>query len=294
MPMRGVAPQAVVLASDTGSRLHPLNGDGVPKALLPVGNRPLLSYPLAMIEGSSVRHVLLVRPPRLKFLPTCQANMSPGRDQCAVTMWERLMHSSPSQSRSSLDGTAVSLQRRLDRIFACGPRPDALRVYLYSSGTSLGVCWTGSASDAHPAGCTHPAECACSGGCTRRVPGECPTAAVPSPDLCILQQYSAADLPLMIRSTFHELMAEQPWLGTCRPVAVGHGEINCTGATAFLQFSSGLRHRAQVCSGKQTAERVESWIDASYAGDLHLEVRGATAALPCLHAKGRIAAMQRL
>lgn len=58
--MRGVAPQAVILASDTGSRLHPLNGDGVPKALLPVGNRPLISYPLAMIEGSSVRHVLVV------------------------------------------------------------------------------------------------------------------------------------------------------------------------------------------------------------------------------------------
>jgi len=60
MPMRGVAPQAVILASDTGSRLHPLNEDGVPKALLPVGNRPLISYPLAMIEGSSVRHVLVV------------------------------------------------------------------------------------------------------------------------------------------------------------------------------------------------------------------------------------------
>ena len=50
---------------------------------------------------------------------------------------------------------------------------------------------------------------------------------------------------------------------------------------------------AQVCSGKQTAERVESWIDASYAGDLHLEVRPATAAEPCLHAQGRTAATRR-
>lgn len=50
----------MVLASDTGSRLYPLNGADSPKALLPVGNRPLLSYPLAMIEASGVDHVTIV------------------------------------------------------------------------------------------------------------------------------------------------------------------------------------------------------------------------------------------
>lgn len=53
-------PQAVILASDTGSRLYPLNSSECPKSLLPVGNRPLLSYPLAMIEASSVHHVIIV------------------------------------------------------------------------------------------------------------------------------------------------------------------------------------------------------------------------------------------
>lgn len=59
--MRGPAPQAVILASDAGSRLYPLNGPSTPKALLPVGNRPLLSFPLAMVEHSGVHHVLVVR-----------------------------------------------------------------------------------------------------------------------------------------------------------------------------------------------------------------------------------------
>lgn len=58
--MRGPSPQAVILASDTGARLYPLNGPATPKALLPVGNRPLLSFPLAMIEHSGIRHVLVV------------------------------------------------------------------------------------------------------------------------------------------------------------------------------------------------------------------------------------------
>ena len=122
MPMRGVAPQAVVLASDTASRLHPLNVDGVPKALLPVGNRPLLSYPLAMIEGSSVRHVLLVRPPRLKYPLTVLAilaNKSPASDWNAVIMWKRPSHCPPLQSRSP-DG--IILQCRLDIRSRSAPR----------------------------------------------------------------------------------------------------------------------------------------------------------------------------
>lgn len=58
--MRGPSPQAVILASDTGARLYPLNSPATPKALLPVGNRPLLSFPLAMIEHSGIHHVLVV------------------------------------------------------------------------------------------------------------------------------------------------------------------------------------------------------------------------------------------
>lgn len=53
-------PQAIVLASDNGSRLYPLTGGSLPKALLPIGNRPLLSYPLAMIEACGVHHVIIV------------------------------------------------------------------------------------------------------------------------------------------------------------------------------------------------------------------------------------------
>lgn len=53
--------QAVLLASDTGSRLYPLNSPATPKALLPVGNKAMLSFPLAMLEVGGVAHVLIVR-----------------------------------------------------------------------------------------------------------------------------------------------------------------------------------------------------------------------------------------
>ena len=54
--------QAVLLASDTGSRLYPLNSPATPKALLPIGNKAMLSFPLAMLEAGGVAHVLIVRP----------------------------------------------------------------------------------------------------------------------------------------------------------------------------------------------------------------------------------------
>ncbi len=62
--MRGPAPQAVLLASDTGTKLYPLNSPSLPKPLLPVGNRAMLSYPLAMIEDSGIHHVLVASGPQ--------------------------------------------------------------------------------------------------------------------------------------------------------------------------------------------------------------------------------------
>ena len=53
--------QAVVLASDTGSRLYPLNSPATPKALLPIGNKAMLSFPFAMLEAGGVTEVLVVR-----------------------------------------------------------------------------------------------------------------------------------------------------------------------------------------------------------------------------------------
>jgi 2-C-methyl-D-erythritol 4-phosphate cytidylyltransferase len=60
---------AVLLAGGGGSRLYPLNASGTPKVLLPVANRPLLSFPLRMLEESGVSDVLVVRPP--PPLPAC-------------------------------------------------------------------------------------------------------------------------------------------------------------------------------------------------------------------------------
>lgn len=51
---------AVLLAGGGGSRLYPLNASGTPKVLLPVANRPLLSFPLRMLEESGVSDVLVV------------------------------------------------------------------------------------------------------------------------------------------------------------------------------------------------------------------------------------------
>ncbi|KAL4427461.1 hypothetical protein ABPG77_000750 [Micractinium sp. CCAP 211/92] len=51
---------AVLLAGGGGSRLYPLNASGTPKVLLPVANRPLLSFPLRMLEESGVADVFVV------------------------------------------------------------------------------------------------------------------------------------------------------------------------------------------------------------------------------------------
>jgi NDP-sugar pyrophosphorylase family protein len=50
--------QAVILVGGLGTRLRPLTYR-LPKALLPVANRPLLSYELEWLRRAGVRQVLL-------------------------------------------------------------------------------------------------------------------------------------------------------------------------------------------------------------------------------------------
>lgn len=52
--------QAVLLAGGTGSRLYPLNSTGTPKALLPVGNELLISFPLKSLEVAGIKEVFVI------------------------------------------------------------------------------------------------------------------------------------------------------------------------------------------------------------------------------------------
>lgn len=52
--------QVVVLAGGTTKKLFPLVSKGVPKALLPVGNRPVLSYVLELLEASNLKNLIVV------------------------------------------------------------------------------------------------------------------------------------------------------------------------------------------------------------------------------------------
>lgn len=54
----GVA--AIVLAGN-GPALHPLTSAALPKALLPVANRPLITFPLRLLEEAGLEDVLVVR-----------------------------------------------------------------------------------------------------------------------------------------------------------------------------------------------------------------------------------------
>ena len=49
--------QAVILAGGRGSRMYPLTED-CPKALLPVGNRPLIWYPIQLLENNQFQGML--------------------------------------------------------------------------------------------------------------------------------------------------------------------------------------------------------------------------------------------
>lgn len=52
--------QVVVLAGGTSKQLFPLVSKEVPKALLLVGNRPLLSYTLELLEASNLKNLIVV------------------------------------------------------------------------------------------------------------------------------------------------------------------------------------------------------------------------------------------
>ena len=54
--------QAVLLVSGSSDHLLPLNTTGLPAALLPVANQPLITFPLHLLDAGGVRDVLLVRP----------------------------------------------------------------------------------------------------------------------------------------------------------------------------------------------------------------------------------------
>ncbi|XP_058107377.1 uncharacterized protein LOC131250961 isoform X4 [Magnolia sinica] len=52
--------QVVVLAGGTSKNLHPIVSKEVPKALLPVANRPVLSYVLELLESSNLKDLIVV------------------------------------------------------------------------------------------------------------------------------------------------------------------------------------------------------------------------------------------
>ncbi|KAJ3686172.1 hypothetical protein LUZ61_015336 [Rhynchospora tenuis] len=52
--------QVVVLAGGTSDKLSPLVSKELPKALLPVANKPLLSYPLELLEASNLKNIIVV------------------------------------------------------------------------------------------------------------------------------------------------------------------------------------------------------------------------------------------
>lgn len=52
--------QAILLAGGAGASLFPLNHTGLPLALFPVANQPLITYSLKAIEDAGVLDVLVV------------------------------------------------------------------------------------------------------------------------------------------------------------------------------------------------------------------------------------------
>lgn len=52
--------QVVVLAGGLSKKLYPLVSKDVPKALLPLGNKPVLSYVLELLEASNLKDIILI------------------------------------------------------------------------------------------------------------------------------------------------------------------------------------------------------------------------------------------
>ena len=60
MSFLGPQHQAVLLAGGAGSSLFPLNHTGLPLALLPVANQPLITFSLRTLEEAGISDVLVV------------------------------------------------------------------------------------------------------------------------------------------------------------------------------------------------------------------------------------------
>ena len=57
--------KAVILCAGRGSRLSPLT-DAVPKALLPLGPKPVISYVLNELEQAGIIPITMITLPKLK------------------------------------------------------------------------------------------------------------------------------------------------------------------------------------------------------------------------------------
>ena len=77
--------QAVVFAGSGGQALAPLNSSGAVKVLLPITNRPLLTFPLRTLDDAGILDVIIVScQPRLVQQNPAGSNGRP-RSVCTAT-----------------------------------------------------------------------------------------------------------------------------------------------------------------------------------------------------------------
>ncbi len=55
-----LAQQAVLLVGGLSNKLYPLTSPSTPKALLHVGNQPLVSFPVKLLEQGGIKEIFLV------------------------------------------------------------------------------------------------------------------------------------------------------------------------------------------------------------------------------------------